>query len=50
MVIEIRVNMSGEIATSWWSEELKKLFCAICGKHCTEQVFHACMVQNPYCG
>lgn len=54
MDIEISISPSGEIVSSWWSEEIKKIICAVCGK-CTEgindnKIIVHCMMANALCG
>ena len=50
-VIEIEISPSGEIISSWWSKEIEKLFCAICGKNCTQEgMINICLVKNQFCG
>ena len=47
-IIEVVVGPAGEISSPWWSGEIKKLFCNICGKCNGENM--SCMVVNPLCG
>ncbi len=47
MELDIRIMPSGEIVIPWWSTEIKKIICAVCGKiECDKW----CLVKNPYCG
>lgn len=47
--IEIFILPTGEVISPWWSEELKNLFCEICGKKRSKDCV-TCMVTQPFCG
>lgn len=47
--LEIIIHADGTVESAWWTPEIGKLLCAICGMQGSIKCI-TCMNSNPYCG
>ena len=49
---KIEITIDGDtISCDWWTKDVGKLFCDVCGKKGTEECNKmTCQISNPWCG
>lgn len=49
MELELVFRPDGTVESAWWTKEIGKLLCGICGMQGSTQCV-TCMNKNPWCG